>query len=137
MPQSDAVMIGSPSYRNGRHRPQPSRATACRSGGHFHASGEGTMADRQVRIERDSMGELEVPADALWGASTQRAVNNFTISTLRMPRAFIRALGLIKEAAAAVNRDLGALDARVADAIMRAAREVAAGQHDAQFPVDV
>jgi fumarate hydratase class II len=95
------------------------------------------MADRQVRIERDSMGELEVPVDALWGASTQRAVTNFRISGLRMPRAFIRALGLIKEAAARVNRDLGDLDTPISEAIVKAAREVAAGPHDAQFPVDV
>ena len=69
------------------------------------------MAGQKVRIERDSMGELRVPADALWGAQTQRAVQNFPLSSLRMPRAFIRALGLIKEAAAAVNQELGELDA--------------------------
>ena len=89
------------------------------------------------RIERDSMGALEVPAEALWGAQTQRAVNNFPVSGLRMPRQFIRALGLIKWAAASVNRDLGLLPADMADAVKSAALEVADGQHDGQFPVDV
>jgi fumarate hydratase class II len=95
------------------------------------------MAGDKVRIERDSMGELKVPADALWGAQTQRAVQNFPISGLRMPRGFIRALGLIKHAAASANEELGELDRGTADAIRGAAREVADGQHDAQFPVDV
>lgn len=95
------------------------------------------MSDAKFRIERDSMGELKVPADALWGAQTQRAVQNFPVSGLTMPRAFIRALGLIKHAAAAANRELGALDAAVADAIAHAALEVADGQHDAHFPIDV
>ncbi len=91
----------------------------------------------QTRVERDSMGELEVPADALWGAQTQRAVNNFPISGLTMPRQFIRALGLIKWAAADTNHQLGLLSADVAAAIQDAALAVAAGEHDAQFPVDV
>jgi len=95
------------------------------------------MAEQKVRIERDSMGELKVPADALWGAQTQRAVDNFPISPLRMPRAFIRALGLIKQAAAQANEDLKELDAASAAAIRKAAGEVVAGQYDAQFPVDV
>ena len=89
------------------------------------------------RIEHDSMGALEVPADALWGAQTQRAVINFPVSGLRMPRQFIRALGLIKWAAASVNRDLELLPADRADAIQSAALEVAQGDHDAHFPVDV
>jgi len=89
------------------------------------------------RIERDSLGELKVPASALWGPQTQRAVENFPISGLRMPRAFIRALGLIKWAAATANLELDALDAKRAAAIQKAALEVAEGQHDAQFPVDV
>ena len=89
------------------------------------------------RIEHDSMGALEVPADALWGAQTQRAVNNFPVSGLRMPRQFIRALGLIKWAAASVNRDLGLMSADMADAIKSAALEVADGRHDEHFPVDV
>ena len=89
------------------------------------------------RIERDSMGALEVPADALWGAQTQRAVTNFPVSGMRMPRQFIRTLGLIKWAAASVNRDLGLLSADMADSVKSAALEVAVGQHDEHFPVDV
>ena len=95
------------------------------------------MAEAKFRIERDSMGELKVPADALWGAQTQRAVQNFPVSGLRMPRAFLRALGLIKQAAAAANKELGLLGAATADAIAKAALEVAEGSHDAHFPVDV
>ena len=91
----------------------------------------------ETRVERDSMGELEVPADALWGAQTQRAVNNFPISGLAMPRQFIRALGLIKWAAADTNHELGLLSEDIAAAIKDAALAVAAGEHDAQFPVDV
>jgi fumarate hydratase class II len=89
------------------------------------------------RIERDSMGEIEVPADAFYGASTQRAVLNFPISGQRFPRPFIRALALIKEAAAETNADLGLLDADVAEAIATAAAEVAEGRHDDQFPIDI
>jgi len=85
------------------------------------------------RIEHDSMGELQVPAEALWGAQTQRAVDNFPISGRPMPRGFIRALGLIKAAAASVNADLGLLPAASAQAIKTAALAVAAGEHDAQF----
>jgi fumarate hydratase class II len=99
------------------------------------------MTDRttggETRIERDSMGEMEVPADALYGASTQRAVLNFPISGQQFPRRFIRALALIKEAAADTNRELGLLDADVAEAIGSAAAEVAEGAHDAQFPIDI
>jgi fumarate hydratase class II len=83
------------------------------------------------------MGELRVPADALWGAQTQRAVENFPISGRPMPRGFIRALGLIKAAAAEVNAGLGLLPKVHAQAIRRAALEVAEGAHDAQFPIDV
>jgi fumarate hydratase class II len=83
------------------------------------------------------MGPVEVPADAYYGASTQRAVLNFPISNLRLPRAFIRALGLIKMAAARVNAELGLLEPRLAEAIEAAAREVAEGQLDAHFVVDV
>ena len=89
------------------------------------------------RIERDSMGELQVPADALYGAQTQRAVNNFPISGLTMPRQFIRALGLIKSAAAQANADLGHLAKDKAVAIRKAAERVAAGEFDQQFPIDV
>jgi fumarate hydratase class II len=83
------------------------------------------------------MGEVEVPADALYGASTQRAVLNFPISGQRFPRRFIRALALIKEAAADTNQELGLLGADVAEAIGAAAAEVAEGAHDAQFPIDI
>jgi fumarate hydratase class II len=90
-----------------------------------------------TRIERDSMGEMDVPADAMWGASTQRAVLNFPISGQRMPRGFIRALGLVKEAAAETNGALGLLDPAVASAIATAAGEVAEGRWDDHFPIDV
>lgn len=93
-----------------------------------------TTEDRTVR---DSMGELKVPSSALWDAQTQRAVVNFPISGLRMPRQFIRALGLIKWAAAATHDDLGLLLAELAGAIKSAAMEVAEGRHDDHFPVDV
>ncbi|WP_395682666.1 class II fumarate hydratase [Dokdonella sp.] len=91
----------------------------------------------QYRVERDSMGELKVPADALYGAQTQRAVDNFPISGLTMPREFIRALGLIKSAAAQANADLGHLKKTSAKAIRKASEQVAAGAYDAQFPIDV
>ncbi|MEO5622157.1 MAG: class II fumarate hydratase [Dokdonella sp.] len=91
----------------------------------------------QYRIERDSMGELKVPDDALYGAQTQRAVDNFPISGLAMPREFIRALGLIKSAAAQANADLGHLKTASAKAIRKAAAQVAAGEFDSQFPIDV
>jgi len=89
------------------------------------------------RTEHDSMGEIKVPADALWGAQTQRAVENFRISGRPLPRAFLGALGLVKQAAARANSSLGLLEPRVAQAVEAAAAEVAAGQHDAQFPLDV
>lgn len=92
---------------------------------------------RGHRIEHDSMGELQVPADALWGAQTQRAVQNFPISKLTLPRAFIHALALIKQAAALVNARLGLLEARRAAAIAASAAEVAGGSHDRHFPIDV
>jgi fumarate hydratase class II len=90
-----------------------------------------------TRVEHDSLGTLDVPADALWGAQTQRAIQNFPPSGLRMPREFIRALALIKQAAAGANAELGDLPAPVAKAIQEAAREVAAGRYDNEFPVDV
>ncbi|MDR5865598.1 class II fumarate hydratase [Halomonas koreensis] len=91
----------------------------------------------EQRIERDSMGELKVPADALYGAQTQRAVNNFPVSGQAMPSAFVHAIARIKLAAARVNRELGLLDAERAAAIAAAAEAVIAGEHDDQFPVDV
>ncbi|MDO8483857.1 MAG: class II fumarate hydratase [Candidatus Limnocylindrales bacterium] len=90
-----------------------------------------------TRVERDSMGEMEVPGEALYGASTQRAVLNFPISGQRFPRRFIRALALIKLAAAETNGALGLLDADVAAAISAAAGDVAAGPHDEHFPIDI
>jgi fumarate hydratase, class II len=90
-----------------------------------------------TRVERDSMGTLDVPADALWGAQTQRAIQNFPPTGLRMPREFIRALALIKHAAAGANAELGDLPAAVAKAVQNASLEVAAGRYDDQFPVDV
>ena len=90
-----------------------------------------------TRIERDTMGEVPVPVDAYYGVQTARAIENFPISSMRMPRSVIRAMGLIKRAAAAVNHSLGLLEQRPADAIARAATEVVDGKLDNQFPVDV
>src|SRR5574341_2560949 len=98
---------------------------------------ESRKTEGDVRIERDSMGEMRVPAAALYGAQTQRAVENFPISDLRWPRSFIRALSLVKWAAAQVNRDLGLLPADKADAVVRAAREAVDGRWDHQFVVDL
>jgi fumarate hydratase class II len=96
------------------------------------------MADKKkLRTERDSMGELKVPADALYAAQTQRAVENFPISGLTMPRAFIRALGLVKSACAKANHRLGLLDEKIGEAIQESAEQVAKGMHDQHFPVDV
>ena len=93
--------------------------------------------DNEFRIEKDSLGEVPVPAWAAWGAQTERARLNFPVSGVRFPRVFIRALALIKNAAAQVNRDLGLLDAARAEAIVRAAAEVAAGAWDEHFPLDI
>src|ERR1039458_7708703 len=95
------------------------------------------MTTTDYRVERDSMGALDVPAAALWGAQTQRAIQNFPPSGLRMPRAFIRALGLIKRAAAGANAQLGDMAPDLAAAIQASAMEVADGKYDDQFPVDV
>jgi fumarate hydratase class II len=95
------------------------------------------MTEEATRLEHDSMGEVEVPAGAKWGATTQRAVENFPISGLRLDPAVIHALGRIKAAAASVNAQLGVLDAEAAAAIRAAAEEVAAGGWDDQFPIDV
>jgi len=89
------------------------------------------------RTETDSLGPVQVPAEAYWGAQTQRAVENFPISGLRLPRRFIRALALIKKSCAQVNLEMGLLDEKIAGAIIQAADEVAAGKYDSQFPVDV
>jgi len=95
------------------------------------------MSNPDCRMETDSMGQVEVPKDALYGAQTQRAAENFPVSGLRLPRRVIRALALIKKAAAQVNKTSGKLDAKLADGIMQAAQEVAAGQHDREFIVDI
>ncbi len=95
------------------------------------------MNEQSFRIEKDSMGELQVPADALYGAQTQRAVNNFPISGLPMPAAFIKAVGLIKRTAAMVNMELGLLPEPLGPAIVRAAGEILEGRHSDHFPVDV
>ena len=89
------------------------------------------------RTEKDSLGEMRVPAGAYWGAQTQRAVQNFPISGIRLPRRFIAAMGMIKRAAALTNVELGLLDPRRAEAIGRAATEVVEGKLDEQFPLDV
>src|SRR5690606_19088397 len=114
----------SPSPARPRAKSPPKRSAAA------------TPAPR-TRVEHDSMGELQVPADALWGAQTQRAVQNFPVSGRPMPRGFMRALGLVKAAAAEVNAGLGLLPKNVSAAIRAAALEVAGGRHDAHFPVDI
>ncbi len=96
-----------------------------------------TDTGARTRIERDSMGEMEVPADALYGASTQRAVLNFPISGQRFPRRFIRAQALIKRAAAEVNGELGLLEPDLAAVVAEVAQEVADGRYDDHFPIDV
>ena len=95
------------------------------------------MSTNNERIERDSMGEMEVPVDALYGASTMRAVLNFPISDLRFPRTFIRALGLVKQAAAKTNVALGVLDQKIGGAVVEAAQEVIDGKHDHHFVLDI
>jgi fumarate hydratase class II len=94
------------------------------------------FADGQFRIERDTMGEVRVPADALWRAQTQRAVENFPVSGRGLEAAQVRALARIKAAAAAVNAELGVIDGDVAEAIAAAAREIVEGGHADQFPID-
>lgn len=91
----------------------------------------------EFRISKDSLGEVRVPHDAYWGPQTQRAIENFPISGLRLPRRFIRAQAIIKWAAAKANRDVGALPEKIAGAVLQAADEVLSGQWDSQFVVDV
>lgn len=93
--------------------------------------------DPGFRIEKDTLGEVQVPVDAYYGAQTQRAVDNFPVSGIRFPGVFIRALGLIKKYAAQVNAELGLLDAKLASAITGAADEVVAGEMDEQFVIDI
>ena len=98
---------------------------------------KGMAVNALTRVERDSMGEMEVPVNAYYGASTQRAVLNFPISNLRFQRSFIRALALIKYCAAEVNKECGDMAEKQAKAIMEAAMEVAQGKFDSQFVVDI
>jgi fumarate hydratase, class II len=95
------------------------------------------MGPANTRTEKDTFGPIEVPADRLWGAQTQRSLTNFKISSERMPRALLHALALVKKAAALVNVDLKALDAKKGSAIVQAADEVLAGRHDDEFPLVV
>jgi fumarate hydratase class II len=95
------------------------------------------MSARETRVEKDSMGEMSVPASALYGASTQRAVLNFPVSGWRFSRPFVRALGLLKWAAAQANHDLGLLDAERSALIVQAAEEVVEGKLDDHFPLDI
>src|SRR5215475_5187481 len=95
------------------------------------------MSQGDFRVEKDSMGEMRVPPNALYGAQTQRAVENFPISNLRFPREFIRALGLIKLAAARANMELGVLPRNIGNAIVKASEEVSEGQLDSHFVVDI
>ncbi|MEP6888121.1 MAG: class II fumarate hydratase, partial [Nitrospirales bacterium] len=102
-----------------------------------HHQNDSSGSSGATRMERDTMGELAVPAAAYYGVQTARAVENFPISDLRFPRSFIRAMGLIKWAAASVNVALGLLEKKVADVILTSSREVIDGQWDEQFPVDI
>jgi fumarate hydratase class II len=95
------------------------------------------MTEASFRIEKDSMGEMRAPADVHWGAQTQRALLNFPVSGIRFPRVFIRALGLVKSAAARANVELGLLDGRLGAAIEEAAREIIEGKLDDQFVLDI
>ncbi|MFI5247068.1 MAG: lyase family protein, partial [Nitrospirales bacterium] len=104
---------------------------------HKVPTGASSTSSPGTRVERDTMGELAVPATAYYGVQTARAIENFPISSLRFPRAMIRAMGMIKRAAATVNQSLGLLDKKPADAIRQAATEVVEGKLDAEFPVDI
>jgi fumarate hydratase, class II len=95
------------------------------------------MSSTEFRTERDSMGEVRVPRAAYYGAQTQRAVENFPISGIGFPRRFVRALAIIKHAAASANQELGLLDAKIAGAIRAAATEVMDGKLDKEFVVDI
>ena len=96
-----------------------------------------TETRQETRTESDTFGPIEVPAQRYWGAQTQRSIQNFRIGTEHQPAPIIHALGLVKQAAALVNKDLGALDATIADAIAGSAAEVVAGRHDGEFPLVV
>jgi fumarate hydratase, class II len=117
--------------------PRPREREALRPPAYNSGMANTAAQGPSTRTERDSMGEMAVPAGALYGASTQRAVLNFPISGQRMPRGFIRALALIKRAAAETNAELGVLPGDVAEAIAAASQAVAGGAHDADFPIDI
>src|SRR2546422_11105016 len=91
----------------------------------------------EYRVEKDFLGEVKVPKDALWGVQTQRAIDNFPISGIRFGRRFLYALGLIKKACAETNLELGLLDPKLAKGIVQASEEVMAGTLDSQFPIDI
>lgn len=95
------------------------------------------MKEDLYRIEKDSMGEVKVLANCLYGAQTKRAIDNFTISDLRIPNSLLKALALVKECCALANKEVGALDEDLATAIVKAANEVKAGKHDREFPIDL
>ena len=99
------------------------------------------MSRKKNRIENDSLGKIAIPKNVLWGAQTQRAINNFPISgikfTFPFSRSFIMALGVIKGAAAKANNTIGLLDAKRSRAIFKASKEVWSGKHDNQFPIDI
>ncbi|MFD0463885.1 lyase family protein [Microvirga aerilata] len=90
-----------------------------------------------TRIETDTFGPIDVPADKLWGAQTQRSIQNFRIGTDRMPLPLVHALAIVKQSAALVNKDLGKLEPRLADAIASAAADVVQGKYDDEFPLVV
>ena len=95
------------------------------------------MSEKDYRKESDSMGELKVPSQAQWGAQTQRAIENFRISDIRVPKKFISALGLVKWSAASTNEELGLLEKGKSIAIKTAAQDIIDGKYDSQFPVDI
>ena len=95
------------------------------------------MSEEDYRKESDSMGELKVPSQAQWGAQTQRAIENFQISDIRVPRKFISALGLVKWSAASTNEEIGLLEKEKSIAIKAAAQDIIDGKYDSQFPVDI
>ncbi|MDX1672879.1 MAG: lyase family protein, partial [Balneolaceae bacterium] len=91
----------------------------------------------EFRVEEDSMGKVKVPKDAYYGAQTQRAIDNFPVSGIRFSRGFIEALGMVKQASAKVNSDLGHLDEKIARAIQKASQEVIEGKMDDDFAIDI
>src|SRR5688572_24956360 len=102
-----------------------------------HEDRRGATMSASYRVEKDTMGEMQIPAEAYWGAQSARAKANFPVSGQAIPSLVIRALGMLKGAAAAANLELGLLDRKIADAIQKAAAEVAEGTLDAEFVVDV